>query len=101
VLDRSDDWSDIEFMKLKRDIALATQAEVIRVKLAELRPPPEDTVVQRLNHPRISRAADITSRNKVFFMSWPSSVEPGFGGVAAIMPKRPDYPLPRASRLGN
>jgi hypothetical protein len=48
VLDRPDDWGDMEFMKMKRDIATSVQSAAIRIKVAELRPPGDDSVVERL-----------------------------------------------------
>jgi hypothetical protein len=49
VLDRPDDWGDMEFMKLKREVALATTAQTVRMKVADLgqRADP-DSVVSRL-----------------------------------------------------
>jgi hypothetical protein len=48
VLDRPDDWGDMEFMKMKRDIATSVQSAAVRIKVAELRPPGDDSVVERL-----------------------------------------------------
>ena len=48
VLNRHTNWEDTELVKLKKEIALSTQAAAIRVKVAELRPPGDDSVVERL-----------------------------------------------------
>jgi hypothetical protein len=48
VLDRPDDWGDMEFMKMKRQVALETTAQTVRMRIAELRPPGDDAVVSRL-----------------------------------------------------
>jgi hypothetical protein len=39
---------DPEMLKTKREVALATQTAAVRIKVAELRPPAEDSVVERL-----------------------------------------------------
>ena len=48
VLDRPDDWDDVEFMKTKREVALAVQGQAVRLRVAELRPPGDDSVVSRM-----------------------------------------------------
>jgi hypothetical protein len=48
VLDRDTNWEDLELLKLKKEVALATQAQAVRIKVAELRPPGDDAVVSRL-----------------------------------------------------
>ena len=67
VLDRPDDWGDMEFMKMKRDIATSVQSAAIRIKVAELRPPGDDSVVDRL----MRRVAAIRRGEKVI------EIEPG------------------------
>ena len=39
---------DPEILKTKREVALATQTAAVRIKVAELRPPADDGVVERL-----------------------------------------------------
>ena len=48
VLERNTNWEDLELLKLKKEVALATQAQAVRIKVAELKPPAEDSVVERL-----------------------------------------------------
>ena len=48
VLDRPDDWDNVEFMKTKREVALAVQGQAVRLRVAELRPPGDDSVVSRM-----------------------------------------------------
>ena len=48
VLDRPDDWDDVEFMRAKREIALAVQGQAVRLRVAELAPRGDDSVVERL-----------------------------------------------------
>jgi hypothetical protein len=48
VLNRHTNWEDTELLKLKKEIALSTQAAAIRVKVAELGPRSDDSVVERL-----------------------------------------------------
>ena len=48
VLNRHTNWEDTELLKLKKEIALSTQAAAIRVKVAELAPRSDDGVVNRL-----------------------------------------------------
>jgi hypothetical protein len=48
VLNRHTNWEDTELLKLKKEIALSTQAAAIRVKVAELGPRADDSVVERL-----------------------------------------------------
>jgi hypothetical protein len=48
VLRRPIDWDDIELLKLKKEVALATQTAAVRIKVAELRPPGDEGVVERL-----------------------------------------------------
>jgi len=48
VLDRPDDWDNVEFMKTKREVALAVQGQAVRLRVAELAPPADDSVVNRL-----------------------------------------------------
>src|SRR6516162_7330642 len=45
VLNRHTNWEDTELLKLKKEIALSTQAAAIRVKVAELGPRSDDSVV--------------------------------------------------------
>jgi len=42
------DWNDQDMLKLKRDISLGAQSLAIRMKVAELRPPRGEDVVERL-----------------------------------------------------
>jgi len=53
VLDRPDDWGDAEFMKTKREVALAVQGQAVRLRVAELAPRADDSVVERLM-PRVA-----------------------------------------------
>jgi hypothetical protein len=48
VLDRPDDWDNVEFMKTKREVALAVQGQAVRLRVAELAPRADDSVVERL-----------------------------------------------------
>ena len=48
VLKRPINWDDEKLMDRKERIAATTQTAAIRVKIAELRPPASDTVVERL-----------------------------------------------------
>jgi hypothetical protein len=48
VLLRPVDWNDPDMLKLKRDVALGAQSLAIRMKVAELRPPSGEDVVERL-----------------------------------------------------
>ena len=48
VLNRHTNWEDTELLKLKKEIALSTQAAAIRVKVAQLAPRADDAVVSRL-----------------------------------------------------
>src|SRR6516225_7351784 len=48
VLNRHTNWEDTELLKLKKEIALSTQAAAIRVKVAEPGPRSDDSVVNRL-----------------------------------------------------
>jgi len=42
------DWSDQDMLKLKRDISLGAQSLAIRMKVAELRPPPDENAIERI-----------------------------------------------------
>jgi hypothetical protein len=46
VLDRDTNWEDLELLKLKKEVALSTQAQAVRMKVAELRPPGAEGVVE-------------------------------------------------------
>ena len=49
VLDRPDDWGDMEFMRIKREVALAVTGQTVRMKVADLGQRAEDSsVVNRL-----------------------------------------------------
>jgi hypothetical protein len=48
VLRRPIDWNDLELLKLKKEISLGTQTAAVRLKTAELRPPGDESVVERL-----------------------------------------------------
>jgi hypothetical protein len=48
VLDRPDDWDDIELMKMKKEVSLAVTAQTVRLKAAELQPPRGEDVVAKL-----------------------------------------------------
>jgi len=48
VLNRHTNWEDTELLKLKKEIALSTQAAAVRLRTAELAPRSDDTVVSRL-----------------------------------------------------
>ena len=48
VLDRPDDWDNVEFMKTKREVALAVQGQAVRLRVAALSPRSDDSVVERL-----------------------------------------------------
>jgi hypothetical protein len=48
VLNRNTNWEDIELLKLKKEIALAAQSQAIRIRVAELSPRSDDSVVNRL-----------------------------------------------------
>jgi len=48
VLDRPDDWDNVEFVKTKREVALAVQGQAVRLRVAELAPRADDSVVERL-----------------------------------------------------
>jgi hypothetical protein len=48
VLNRRTNWEDTELLKLKKEIALSTQAAAVRLRTAELAPRSDDTVVSRL-----------------------------------------------------
>ena len=48
VLNRHTNWEDTQLLKLKKEIALSTQTAAIRVKVAELAPRADDSVVERL-----------------------------------------------------
>jgi hypothetical protein len=48
VLDRDTNWEDVELLKLKKEVALATQTAAVRIKVAELAPRSDDGVVERL-----------------------------------------------------
>jgi hypothetical protein len=48
VLRRPIEWGDIELLKLKKEVSLATQTAAVRIKVAELRPPGDEGVVERL-----------------------------------------------------
>jgi hypothetical protein len=61
VLNRHTNWEDTELLKLKKEIALSTQATAIRVKVAELGPRSDDSVVERL----MRRVAAIRRGEKV------------------------------------
>ena len=61
VLNRHTNWEDTELLKLKKEIALSTQAAAIRVKVAELGPRSDDSVVERL----MRRVAAIRRGEKV------------------------------------
>jgi hypothetical protein len=61
VLNRHTNWEDTELLKLKKEIALSTQAAAIRVKVAELAPRADDSVVDRL----MKRVAAIRRGEKV------------------------------------
>ena len=67
VLDRPDDWDDVEFMKTKREVALAVQGQAVRLRVAELAPRADDSVVERL----MRRAAAIRRGERVI------DIEPG------------------------
>ena len=74
VLDRPDDWGDMEFMKMKRDIATSVQSAAIRIKVAELRPPGDDSVVERL----MRRVAALRRGEKVV------EIEPNDATITAL-----------------
>jgi hypothetical protein len=61
VLDRPDDWDNVEFMKTKREVALAVQGQAVRLRAAELAPRADDSVVERL----MRRVAAIRRGEKV------------------------------------
>jgi len=65
VLDRPDDWDDVEFMKTKREVALAVQGQAVRLRVAELAPRSDD--VNRL----IERVAKLRRGEPVI------EIEPG------------------------
>ena len=49
VLDRPDDWGDMEFMRIKREVALAETGQTVRMKVADLGQRADgDAVVSRL-----------------------------------------------------
>jgi len=49
VLDRPDDWGDMEFMRIKREVALAETGQTVRMKVADLGQRASDSsVVNRL-----------------------------------------------------
>ena len=49
VLDRPDDWGDMEFMRIKREVALAVTGQTVRMKVADLGQRADDSsVVKRL-----------------------------------------------------
>lgn len=48
VLSRPVDWSDEKLLDRKERIALATQTAAVRIKVAELKPPSDEGVVERL-----------------------------------------------------
>jgi hypothetical protein len=48
VLSLPIDWSDEKLLDRKERIALATQVAAVRIKVAELRPPNDEGVVERL-----------------------------------------------------
>ena len=48
ILERPIDWDDIEMLKLKTTIALAAQTAAVRLRVAELGPRSDDSVVERL-----------------------------------------------------
>jgi hypothetical protein len=74
VLDRPDDWGDMEFMKMKRDIATSVQSAAVRIKVAELRPPGDDSVVERL----MRRVAALRRGEKVV------EIEPNDATITAL-----------------
>jgi hypothetical protein len=61
VLNRHTNWEDTELLKLKKEIALSTQAAAIRVKVAQLAPRADDAVVSRL----MERVAKLRRGEKV------------------------------------
>ena len=61
VLNRNTNWEDIELLKLKKEIALAAQSQAIRIRVAELAPRADDSVVERL----MRRVAAIRRGEKV------------------------------------
>ena len=67
VLNRNTNWEDIELLKLKKEIALAAQSQAIRIRVAELSPRSDDSVVDRL----MRRVAAIRRGEKVI------EIEPG------------------------
>jgi hypothetical protein len=67
VLKRPIDWTDLEMLKLKTTIALTAQAQAVRLRVAELSPRGDDSVVERL----MQRVAAIRRGEKVI------EIEPG------------------------
>jgi hypothetical protein len=67
VLSQPVNWSDEKMLDRKERIALATQTAAVRIKVAELRPPGDDSVVERL----MRRVAAIRRGEKVI------EIEPG------------------------
>ena len=74
VLDRPDDWDDVEFMKTKREVALAVQGQAVRLRVAELAPPADDSVVERL----MRRVAALRRGEKVV------EIEPNGATITAL-----------------
>ena len=48
VLSRAVDWSDLEMLKMKERVAQSTQTAAVRIRVAELSPRSDDSVVNRL-----------------------------------------------------
>ena len=48
VLSRAVDWGDLVMLKMKERVAQSTQTAAVRIKVAELAPPADDSVVERL-----------------------------------------------------
>jgi len=48
ILRRPIDWGDIEILKLKTTVALSVQSQAVRLRVAELSPRPDNTVLERV-----------------------------------------------------
>jgi hypothetical protein len=48
VLSRVVDWGDLEMLKMKERVAQSTQTAAVRIRVAELAPRSDDSVVNRL-----------------------------------------------------
>ena len=48
VLERPIDWNDLEMLRLKTTIALSAQVQAVKLRVAELAPRSDDSVVSRL-----------------------------------------------------